>query len=880
MQDTQFQARLGVALLVALLCGQSASMLQAPDEICTLQEAIDAARFGTPAIGCPAIDPADETGAIRLPAGVFDITGLDRELWSDLTIIGSGQDQTFLQAGTFDEQGHLTQRTASSGFNVYPSEAGPTLLRLEHLTVRGATRVNAGGFIDSRSSVDIRDVTFSDNLGYFGGAIAINGGALRLERVTFKNNIGRWHGGAVYIAGKGVIKDSTFIANTAVEGGALAVGGAGTEVTVESSVFRGNSASVTGGAIKNTAQLSLRRVTIDGNSVDTNEGGGILSTANLIVDSSAITSNIKGGGIKATGTTAIRGSVIVGNTATHGAGIFAQGSMEITNTTIAGNVASVSGGGIYFNFGETMRLKNVTVLENIAQQGDGGGIYRGLFTRGVTLSNTIVAFSSAASGAVDCAGEFPDYQQLTSLGHNFIGNNTCLTPTDGDQLGSAAAPLDPKLGPLQNNGGTLSYEPFLDSPVVDTAAAVGDTDASCADFDQHGVPRPQRLGCDIGAVERANRPPVGNAITDIHTNEDAAVAVPLSGTDDDGDALTLLVPTAPLHGSLDIASMPFIYTPHPNFNGTDTFAVQAVDAFGAAAGQTVAVHVAPINDPPSAVDDSASVPADVTSTIDVLANDTTAPDDGELLTVVSVTAPQHGVAVGEGSHIRYTPNLGFSGVDTFSYTVGDGSGEVASGEVVVTVDAPTVVRVEIHETIGVSDAVAITPAVLVGVEETITVSEEPTLTLSAVISIEERIEVTDEPAVTPPLIIEVAETIAVNDAVLIPRQVYAVQTLFAEDKAHKSGSTIQIRLQVLDAAGANISAPSLRVRAIALSSSLASATPTAAGNSNRDGWFRYDEELDGYVFNLKATGLRPGDWTLAIEVGGVLISDFVTLRIR
>jgi hypothetical protein len=74
---------------------------------------------------------------------------------------------------------------------------------------------------------------------------------------------------------------------------------------------------------------------------------------------------------------------------------------------------------------------------------------------------------------------------------------------------------------------------------------------------------------------------------------------------------------------------------------------------------------------------------DAAATIAVLANDSD--PDGNTLAVVSVTAPAHGTASISGNAIVYTPAAGYSGSDSFSYTIDDGAGGRASARVAVTV---------------------------------------------------------------------------------------------------------------------------------------------------------------------------------------------------
>ena len=83
-------------------------------------------------------------------------------------------------------------------------------------------------------------------------------------------------------------------------------------------------------------------------------------------------------------------------------------------------------------------------------------------------------------------------------------------------------------------------------------------------------------------------------------------------------------------------------------------------------------------------------------TINVRANDSSAPDGTETLTITSVTQGAHGAAAvtGGGTTVSYTPAAGYSGADTFTYTLSDGNGGSATGTVTITVIATPSLRIE------------------------------------------------------------------------------------------------------------------------------------------------------------------------------------------
>ncbi len=121
--------------------------------------------------------------------------------------------------------------------------------------------------------------------------------------------------------------------------------------------------------------------------------------------------------------------------------------------------------------------------------------------------------------------------------------------------------------------------------------------------------------------------------------------------------------------------------------GVYTARLRVTDGGGLTGEDTVTVTVteANTNRPPVAVDDSATTDRETAVVIDVLANDSD--PDGDSLTLVGVTDPANGTAEIVDGAIRYTPDSGFSGPDSFAYTISDGELE-ASARVDVWVNEP------------------------------------------------------------------------------------------------------------------------------------------------------------------------------------------------
>jgi hypothetical protein len=102
---------------------------------------------------------------------------------------------------------------------------------------------------------------------------------------------------------------------------------------------------------------------------------------------------------------------------------------------------------------------------------------------------------------------------------------------------------------------------------------------------------------------------------------------------------------------------------------------------------------------------------------------------------------------------------------------------------------------------------------------------------------------------------------------------YALCILYDQSKAHKSGSTVPLKLQLCDVNGVNYSSASIVVKAISLTrlDTSASSSVEDSGNANPDQNFRYDATLGGtggYIFNLSTKGLSSGTWKVTFTVDG------------
>jgi hypothetical protein len=278
----------------------------------------------------------------------------------------------------------------------------------------------------------------------------------------------------------------------------------GGTVTVARCMISGNQ----GGIANFHTTLILVNSIISANSAG--NGGGINNNGTVIITNSTIFGNIAvdGGGIyNYFGTLAITSSTICGNSATSlgggGGGIFNTGGVvTITNSTISGNAAGNNGGGIHNNFitPGSVGITNSLISGNSAKSG--GGIYS---FEATSAANTIIARNGALKG--------PDMMgTLISEGFNLIGNRSSyvtIIPALGDIIGTSASPIDPLLGPLQDNGGPTQTHALLPgSPAINAG-----NDDVAPPQDQRNYVR-QNVS-DIGAFESGATIPVtlGNIST-------------------------------------------------------------------------------------------------------------------------------------------------------------------------------------------------------------------------------------------------------------------------------------------------------------------------------------------------------------------------------
>ncbi len=246
------------------------------------------------------------------------------------------------------------------------------------------------------------------------------------------------------------------------------------------------------------------------------------------------------------------------------------------------------------------------------------------------------------------------------------------------------------------NGGTLVLAANGDFTYTPAHGFFGADTFAYTLFDQEGQSATANINIGVAqgipVVENAgfsvaeNASVMGNVLAD--NGHGAAF-------DPDGDALTAQAGTfATANGSVTIAANgDFTYTPNAGFFGTDTFSFTANDGSGGAATGTMTVNIA--KDLPIAEDGVFSMVHDTVLSGNLLADNgfgVASDPDGDLAgtQAATITTANGGqVIIHSDGTFTYTPASGFTGNDTFNYTLLDADGASANATIQVKVTGST-----------------------------------------------------------------------------------------------------------------------------------------------------------------------------------------------
>ena len=333
------------------------------------------------------------------------------------------------------------------------------------------------------------------------------------------------------------------------------------------------------------------------------------------------------------------------------------------------------------------------VINQLAESGIWKALGTFSFTAGLTYRITITSQPGPSSTCAD-AVRF----ELDAAGANLppVAVDDAVTTSENEQItiqplsndhdsdgtldkGSLAVTRNPQHGTMVSQpDGTCLYTP--------TAGYIGNDSFGYTVADDDGDVSNE---ANVAITVAINQPPTvsDDAVTAI-MNQTVSIPVLENDFDSDGTLVfaTLQLVSPPTHGN----AMPGVdgtiaYTPAASYKGDDTFTYRVADNDGAFSIEAHVVVTIASNQPPTAEDDTFQTAANSPALFDILANDTAADGLLDPASLLVVDGPGHGaVEIQPDGKVKYTPVAGFSGEDTFSYTVADFN-ELVSNPAAVTI---------------------------------------------------------------------------------------------------------------------------------------------------------------------------------------------------
>lgn len=183
-------------------------------------------------------------------------------------------------------------------------------------------------------------------------------------------------------------------------------------------------------------------------------------------------------------------------------------------------------------------------------------------------------------------------------------------------------------------------------------------------------------------VNQVNYPPVAEDRLVI-SSQDSPADITLIANDADNDPLIYTVIDNPAHGTLSGTAPDLTYTPDAGFSGLDSFTFMAHDGTTDSNIATITIRV---NTPPTAESQSVTTVENTAVSITLTAADI----DGDSLTYLIVTGPSHGTLSGTAPDLTYTPDVDYTGSDSFTFVANDGTVDSNVATVNITVNAVTI----------------------------------------------------------------------------------------------------------------------------------------------------------------------------------------------
>ncbi len=367
-----------------------------------------------------------------------------------------------------------------------------------------------------------------------------------------------------------------------------------------------------------------------------------------------------------------------------------------TQSASVGGTASLTAelGGVTNATGVTVSFEVTGAnAQSLSAVTDSSGVATASYSGVVAGDDTVIATASPGSSQLtskpvtvhwDRGADQPPYvlpAYVTTKSGTAVSIPLTVRDPEGDAT-SLRILSQPAHGSVTNLGlGSPQYTPdphFTGTDTFTVVANDGQLDSAPAQITVDVIP--------------GNLPPTALPIQ-ATTPQGVPVTVAPNASDPEGGALSFAAgtgngPGKSAHGTVTVVNGAFAYVPDAAFVGTDGFVYTASDGTNTTSSvATVVVTPGSGNRPPVGVDQLVSTPQDTAKAVTLGASD----PDGDPLSFAVGSGPSHGTLSGTAPNLTYTPNTGYVGGDSFTFTANDGL--LDSSTATVTIDVTRVAPV-------------------------------------------------------------------------------------------------------------------------------------------------------------------------------------------